>query len=41
MEQAGNVRIYWGGNYFADYLPASMVGFIGKNEWVEILLMVN
>lgn len=24
MELSGNVRIYWGGNYFADYLPASM-----------------
>lgn len=24
MECAGEVRIYWGGNYFADYLPASM-----------------
>ncbi len=24
MEKAGDVRIYWGGNYFADYLPASM-----------------
>jgi DNA modification methylase len=24
MENAGDVRIYWGGNYFADYLPASM-----------------
>ena len=24
METAGDVRIYWGGNYFADYLPASM-----------------
>lgn len=24
MEKAGSVRIYWGGNYFADYLPASM-----------------
>lgn len=24
MEAAGDVRIYWGGNYFADYLPASM-----------------
>jgi site-specific DNA-methyltransferase (adenine-specific) len=24
MESAGNVRIYWGGNYFADYLPATM-----------------
>ena len=24
MENAANVRIYWGGNYFADYLPASM-----------------
>lgn len=24
MEQAADVRIYWGGNYFADYLPASM-----------------
>lgn len=24
MENAGEVRIYWGGNYFADYLPASM-----------------
>lgn len=24
MESAGDVRIYWGGNYFADYLPASM-----------------
>ena len=27
MECAGNVRIYWGGNYFADYLPASMGWF--------------
>ena len=24
MENAAEVRIYWGGNYFADYLPASM-----------------
>ena len=24
LESAGDVRIYWGGNYFADYLPASM-----------------
>ena len=24
MEAAGDVRIYWGGNYFADMLPASM-----------------
>lgn len=24
MEAAAGVRIYWGGNYFADYLPASM-----------------
>jgi site-specific DNA-methyltransferase (adenine-specific) len=24
MEAAGDIRIYWGGNYFADYLPASM-----------------
>ena len=24
MERAADVRIYWGGNYFADYLPASM-----------------
>lgn len=24
MEAAGSVRIYWGGNYFSDYLPASM-----------------
>jgi site-specific DNA-methyltransferase (adenine-specific)/modification methylase len=24
MERAGDVRIYWGGNYFADYLPATM-----------------
>ena len=24
MEKSGDVRIYWGGNYFADYLPASM-----------------
>lgn len=24
MERAGDVRVYWGGNYFADYLPASM-----------------
>ena len=24
MEGAGDVRVYWGGNYFADYLPATM-----------------
>lgn len=24
MEAAGDVRVYWGGNYFADYLPATM-----------------
>lgn len=24
MELAADVRIYWGGNYFADYLPSSM-----------------
>jgi DNA modification methylase len=24
MEAAAEVRIYWGGNYFADYLPSSM-----------------
>ena len=24
LEAAGEVRIYWGGNYFADYLPATM-----------------
>jgi site-specific DNA-methyltransferase (adenine-specific) len=24
LESAGDVRIYWGGNYFADYLPATM-----------------
>jgi len=24
LEAAGDVRIYWGGNYFADYLPATM-----------------
>ena len=23
MEEKGDVRIYWGGNYFADFLPAS------------------
>ena len=24
LEDAADVRIYWGGNYFADYLPATM-----------------
>ena len=24
MEAVGDVRVYWGGNYFADYLPATM-----------------